>query len=191
VANLTHPAYFESDFHPQENKNKFNINVMAKGKSTPRKATKKKATKKAGRKTAKKPAKKAAPPKKAVKKAKKTAKKTVSKKKAAKKAGSKAPRVLLSANEQSSIRFDVKFSGGGGQIFLKGQNVDEGPDSDTNFSADQDPGRQRVFVAGTAPAGTGGKIQVQVSEGGTVLSPFSANSFTGNEFQSVILYTVS
>jgi hypothetical protein len=166
---------------------------------------KKSASKKAAKKTVKK-----APPKRVVKKAvpkkvakkappKKAAKKQVKKtppKKSVKKTIPKkaaAPHVAsfeaLDLAGTGTLQFNVKFFGGAGQIVFKGQNLDKTVTSDSMFTVSQDKGSQTVFVGGAAPAGASGRIEVQVGENGAVLSPFSANTFTGL-FNSAITYTV-
>src|SRR5450432_1560718 len=138
----------------------------------------KKAKKSVSKKTVKKPA-----PKKAVKKA--VPKKAAPKKKAL---AAKAPG-FVKLIAQATVQYAVKFYGGAGQIVFKGENLNTTVSSDGTFTASQSKGAQTVFVGGTAPAGGSGRIEVQVSENGSVLTPFSANSFTGL-FNSAITYTV-
>jgi hypothetical protein len=100
------------------------------------------------------------------------------------------PIAKLAAPGPATIQYDVKFYGGAGQIVLKGQNLNKTAVSDSSFTVNQNSGAQTVFVGGTAPAGGSGRIEVQVSESGKVLSPSSSNVFTGL-FNSAITYTVA
>ena len=99
---------------------------------------------------------------------------------------------LAAAPEQAvSITYEVRFFGGAGQIQLRGENLNHTANGDTTFSINQVPGSKVTVVGGTAPASSNGRIEVQVKQGNTILTPFSANVFRGLFVNKLILYIVN
>jgi len=90
----------------------------------------------------------------------------------------------------ATITYEVKFFGGAGRIRFKGENLDRAEDGATTFNVEQSSRKQRVQVGGTAPEGSNGRIEVQVSQNGEVISPFSDNTFKSGVFVDQIFYTV-
>jgi hypothetical protein len=95
-----------------------------------------------------------------------------------------------------SVTFEVDFYGGKGGVDLQGENLnkqiacDQSSDYKTSFTVVQSKGQQNVYANGIAPVSTNGRIEIQVSQNGTVLSKFSDNVFTGSFTNQSVSYTI-
>jgi len=164
-----------------------------------KKSVKKKTIKKAA--PGKKPAqlkKKSPGKKKSVVKKESVSKKKISVKKKVsprKKAGAGKP-VLFEdkrftlTDGKTTVTYEIRFYGGAGSLVLEGTGISRTDSCDNSFSVEQPSGRQRTDVGGNAPASTEGRIEVQVSKDGVVLSPFSENIFREKVISDFIKYSI-
>lgn len=98
---------------------------------------------------------------------------------------------LKDQNEETeAVDYNLKFFGGAGEIQFKGEHLQRTEDNDTTFHVNQTKRKHRVQVGGVAPVGNNGRIEVQVSQNGSVITPFSENVFKKGVFMSQIIYTV-
>ena len=129
-------------------------------------------------------------------------------KKSSKNAGSKAIRVppkwarelhlkldrIEQLVQKVQVTYTVNFYGGAGGVRFLGSGINHTSICDDHhtscqdvFTVSQPPGYLVVQVGGASP--TGGRIEVQVTEGSRILTNFSQNTYPGGKVDNIIIYT--